>query len=109
MESNAKTSLLLKKAKSNGVFAVVLGGIGGGLIGYPVGTALGGGDANWTLAAIGAGVLAIGIPIANGANKKAKQAVDIYNSSIDDSVGYQFVPEFTIISNQNGIGFSMSF
>ena len=35
---------------------------GGFLIGWPLGTALAGGDPNWTLAAIGAGCVAIAIP-----------------------------------------------
>ncbi|MCB0697311.1 MAG: hypothetical protein KDC07_08100 [Chitinophagaceae bacterium] len=42
----------------------VLAAVGGGLIGWPCGTYLGGGDPEWGLAIAGAGVLAVAIPLA---------------------------------------------
>ena len=43
-------------------FALVLGAVGGGLIGWPIGQAIGGAeDPNWALAAAGAGALAVAI------------------------------------------------
>lgn len=69
-----------KKAKSNYNGAQVLGFIGGALIGWPLGTALAGGDPEWGLAAAGAGVLLISIPLNNGYSKNIRNAVSIYNA-----------------------------
>lgn len=109
MESNKQAFDLIKKAQSNNTIASVLAFAGGGLIGWPIGTAVGGGDANWALAGIGAGIVAIAIPISSSANKKANQAISLYNDSLDATSSYQFKPEFKIIANTNGIGLSMSF
>ena len=109
MESYQQSYELVKKAQSNNTLASIIGFAGGGLIGWPIGAAIGGGDANWTLAGIGAGLVAIGIPISSSANKKAKQAVELYNSSLNSTSFYKFKPEFKIMANGNGIGFSMNF
>ncbi|UOY06834.1 hypothetical protein L0P88_23315 [Muricauda sp. SCSIO 64092] len=109
MESYQQSYELVKKAQSNNTLASIIGFAGGGLIGWPIGAAIGGGDANWTLAGIGAGLVAIGIPISSSANKKAKQAVELYNSSLNSTSFYEFKPEFKIMVNGNGIGFSMNF
>ena len=109
MESNQQAFDLIKKTQSNNTLASIIGFVGGGLIGWPIGTAIGGGDANWTLAGIGAGLVAIGIPISSSANKKAKQAVELYNSSLNLTSFYEFKPEFKVITNGNGIGLSMNF
>ena len=109
MESNKQAFDLIKKAQSNTTLASIIGFAGGGLIGWPIGTAAGGGDANWTLAGIGAGLIAIGIPISSSANKKAKQAVEIYNSSLNTVSFHEFKPEFTVIANGNGFGLSIKF
>jgi len=81
MEPNADAGPLMAKARNQYVWTSVLGGAGGFFIGYPLGTALGGGDPNWTLAAVGAGIIAVAIPIGSAANRNAKQAVDLYNQS----------------------------
>ena len=109
MESNQQAFDLIKKSQSNNTLPSIIGFVGGGLIGWPIGTAIGGGDANWTLAGIGAGLVAIGIPISSSANKKAKQAVELYNSSLNLTSFYEFKPEFKVIANGNGIGLSMNF
>ena len=109
MESNQEAFDLIKKAQSNNTLASIIGFAGGGLIGWPIGTAIGGGDANWTLAGIGAGLVAIGIPISSSANKKAKQAVKLYNTSLNSTSSYEFKPEFKVIINGNEIGLSMNF
>ena len=109
MESNQQAFDIIKKAQSNNTIASIIGFAGGGLIGWPIGTAIGGGDANWTLAGIGAGLIAIGIPISSSVNKNAKQAVELYNSSLDATSNYYFKPEFKVVANGKGIGLSMNF
>jgi len=109
MESNQQAFDLIKKAQSNNTVASIFGGAGGFLVGWTIGTSLGGGDANWTLAGVGAGLIVIAIPFSSGANKNAKQAVELYNSSLNSTSFYEFKPEFKIIGNGNGIGLSMNF
>ncbi|MAD96171.1 MAG: hypothetical protein CMB99_02480 [Flavobacteriaceae bacterium] len=109
VEANTQAFDLMKKAQSNNSIANVMGFIGGGLIGWPIGTAVGGGDANWALAGIGAGLVAVAIPISNSAHKKARKAIDMYNSSNGMASTKNFTPEFKIVGNTNGFGISMSF
>jgi len=109
MKSNPNSYKLIKSAKSNYILDQVISGIGGGLIGYPIGTAIGGGKPNWTLAGIGAGLVVISIPISSNVKKKAKKAVEIYNSSLKSTTSINFNPSFKIGANGNGIGLSMNF
>ena len=109
MENNQQAFDLIQKAQSNNTLASIIGFAGGGLIGWPIGTAIGGGDANWTIAGIGVGLVAIGIPISSSVNKKTKQAVELYNSSLNSTSSNEFKHEFKVIANGYGIGLSMNF
>jgi hypothetical protein len=109
MQNNVEATQLLNKAKGNSGFANVLGYVGGFLVGYPLGTALSGGQANWTLAAIGAGILVVAIPIASSANKNIKQAVDIYNSSLNQTSYKQPDYELKLGLHPNGLGLTLNF
>lgn len=107
--SNEESLRLINKAKSSATFATILGYAGGGLIGWPLGTAIAGGKANWGIAGIGAGLVAIAFPVAKGADKKAKQAVELYNASLNPTSYFQSKPELNVVANANGIGLSMRF
>ena len=108
METNQEAFDFMKKAQTNYTFSSILGFIGGGLIGWPLGTAIGGGDPEWFLAGIGAGVVAIAIPLEIGGNKNAEKAINMYNSSLG-STSFRFKPKFNIIGNTQGVGLSMKF
>lgn len=108
MESNEKALSAIKKAKTNQIWGAVLGGAGGFLVGFPIGTAIGGGDAKWELAAVGAGLIVASIPLNTGYNRQSKKAVDIYNKEITSSA-YQFKPEFNVNLKGNSIGITMNF
>jgi len=103
MKGNDEAYQLALKGKSGYSASNVLGFIGGFMIGWPLGTAIGGGDANWTLAGIGAGVLAIAIPIQSGAKKKLQAAAYLHNgnSSSASVLRLDVLP--------NGVGFTFSF
>ena len=109
MEANTNAFELINKGRTNRSLSAVLGFAGGGLIGWPLGASIGGGDANWTMAGIGAGLIIIGIPISSSGNKKIKQAVELYNASLNASADHTFKPEFNIIANAKGVGLSMNF
>ena len=81
MQSNPEAFNAFKKAKSNYDAANVFGFIGGFMIGWPLGSALGGGEPQWGIAAGGAAVLLLGIPLSRGYQKHARNAIDIYNKN----------------------------
>ena len=108
MQTNQDALDMMNSAKSNRTCAMILGGAGGALIGFPIGTAISGGDAKWELAGAGALLVLGSIPIIKGYNTKVEKAVDIYNTNLP-SVGYQFQPEFNLNVTGNGLGISMSF
>jgi hypothetical protein len=109
VSSNKESLRLINKAKSTGTFVSVLGYAGGFLIGWPIGTAIGGGKANWGIAGIGAGILAVAFPIASGADKKTKQAVELYNASLNPTSYLKSKSEFNVVANANGIGLAIRF
>lgn len=81
MEVNPEAFAEFKKAKSNYDAAQVFGFIGGFMIGWPIGTAISGGDPQWGIAAGGAAVLLLTIPLNNGFTKHGRNAIAIYNDS----------------------------
>jgi len=81
LNKNTLASKYYNKAYGTNGLLQVLGYLGGGLIGYPIGTFLGGGEPNWKLAAVGLGVLAVSIPIVSSANINLLKAVNAYNQA----------------------------
>jgi hypothetical protein len=69
-----------KRAKINYNVAGVLGFAGGVLIGFPIGTAIAGGDPEWGLAAGGVGLLLASIPFNRAYKGRAFGAIELYNN-----------------------------
>lgn len=109
LSANPTAYKMVKDARSSGFLSMILSCAGGGLIGYPVGTAIGGEEPKWAMAGIGAGLLAIAIPIAIGADKKVKKAVRLYNKSLKPIAYQKPKTSFCIENTQNGIGIVMRF
>lgn len=108
MKENKEAFELVQSAKSNQTWALILGTAGGALVGFPIGTAIGGGDPEWALAGAGAALIVATIPIVKGFNRKTKKAVELYNDGIS-STSYQFQPSFNLKINGSNIGISMNF
>ena len=98
----------IKSARSAYTMASILSYAGGFLVGWPLGTAIGGGEPNWTLAGIGAGLIVVSIPITQSFNKKAKQAVDTYNGGLQTS-SFWDKNELNLSLTGNGIGLTLNF
>jgi hypothetical protein len=79
IQPNEAAFKYISSAKTNNTVAGIFGAIGGALIGFPLGTAVSGGDPNWTLAAVGSGFIVASIPFSVTATKKARTAVALYN------------------------------
>jgi len=82
MHNNKQAYEFIQKARTQSIISNVLSFAGGGFIGWPLGTAIAGGEANWTLAAIGAGLIVVAIPVFSSAKKNATKAVQIYNEGV---------------------------
>lgn len=79
LHENPAASTEFKKAKTNSTVSAILGFSGGVLLGFPLGTAVAGGDPEWNLAIAG-GVLILGsIPFNRMYKARALTALDIYN------------------------------
>ncbi|GAA0872072.1 hypothetical protein GCM10009117_12190 [Gangjinia marincola] len=109
VEGNKQAFTLVKKARNGNTFATILGIAGGGMVGFPLGTAIGGGDPNWTFAAIGGGLIVVALPLSNSAYRKAKEAVDMYNATLSTTNTFSVKPQLHLITNSNGVGFSLHF
>lgn len=111
MEHNEQAYQTIKSARSSTVIANILGGVGGAMIGWQLGAAVAGGEPNWAVAGIGAAVIVVAIPISSGANKKAKQAVDLYNSGLNDNRATSFWDrtDVRLCLSGNGMGMVMYF
>ncbi len=108
LEVNNEAYKDIKSARSVTTFSSILGYAGGFLIGWPIGTAIGGGKPNWAMAGVGAGLTAISIPLSISAKKKAKSAVVKYNSGLtsNPSAG---VKELKLKLTNEGIGVVLKF
>lgn len=108
MQPNEHAYKEIKAAQSTYTMAAIFAGAGGFLVGWPIGSAIGGGEPNWTLAAIGAGLIVISIPISQKFNKQAHNAVDTYNMGLYTS-SVQYKRELRISTTPNGLGLLFRF
>ncbi|MDN3621012.1 hypothetical protein QWY81_16215 [Polaribacter undariae] len=108
MKDNKQAFDLMKSAKSNQTWGMILGVAGGGLVGFPVGTAIGGGEPKWALVGVGAALIVASIPIVKAVNRKTKEAVDLYNADVP-SVSSNLNPSFNFNVKGVSMGISMSF
>lgn len=81
MKDNQQAYSDFKKAKANLDASSILGFAGGLLIGFPIGTAIAGGDPEWGLAAGGVGLILVAIPFNAAFKNHALNALDTYNSN----------------------------
>ncbi len=108
MRPNEQAYKKVKLAPTMHVTEMVLSCAGGFLIGWPVGTMLGGGNFDWSLARIGIGFIAVAIPIEVVFKIKVKQAIDIYNSGLQTS-SLNKKSEIYLSLTENGVGLMLRF
>ena len=81
-KNNPEAYALMKKAQTNYAFANVFSFTGGFMIGWQLGSLIGGGEANWGVAGAGAGTILIAIPFSSAYIKHSQNAVDLYNADL---------------------------
>lgn len=75
-------------AKTLAVMGQVLGGVGGALLGWPIGEKLGGVEKpHWGLAIAGGATIAVALPLGFWADSKVSQAVESHNRSLEKPAG----------------------
>ncbi|MFN6379082.1 MAG: hypothetical protein ACK4WD_07390 [Flavobacteriales bacterium] len=104
---NAAAYKEMRIARSHKNFASLMQFSGGFMVGIPLGSALSGGEPNWPIAAIGAGVIIVSIPFSVAYTKHATKAVRIYNEGLK-STGQNSL-DFNIGFTQNGLGLQLRF
>lgn len=104
LQTNDLAYQKLKSAQSEQTVATILGYAGGFLIGWPIGTALSGKDANWTVAVLGGVLVGIAIPFARSANKQVRRGIDIYNNAHQKPKTTSFFREMRLGTTGNSIG-----
>ena len=109
--TNQEALNLFKKGTGSQTASTVLGSIGGFLIGWPIGGAIAGQEnPNWTLAAVGTGLVVIGIPIYSGGSKKINSALDLYNQKLSRTFAPdRSPPSVSVVINQMNFGLKICF
>lgn len=90
LEGNTEAYNEFKIARSNYGASQALGFVGGALIGWPLGTALAGGDPQWGLAAGGAALVLAALPFDGKFRKHARNALSMYNGQPVTRVDVRF-------------------
>ena len=106
MSGNSEALTTYNNGMALGTVGTIFGGIGGGLIGWDLGTRLGGGQGNGKLLAVGAVSTGVGLVFALISEANLKKSVTLYNSKLsNNTISYQVNFGFT----QTGVGLSMRF
>ena len=106
MEENPEAFNVIKKAKSNYTLSTILGGAGGFLLGWQLGTAAFGGNPNWALAGVGGALIVVSIPISRKSYNLAFDAIDIHNGAVSGSARRM---ELKLGATSSGVGIVLKF
>ena len=106
-ESNPAAYRQMKKAKNHYDLATIFGTIGGGVVGWAIGSSISGNELSFDLLTVGGIFIACSIPFIIDYKNRSKIAVEHYNSRLNMSeyktIGYRLA--FT----GNGLGLVVSF
>jgi hypothetical protein len=105
MQENEQAYNYIRSARTNNTWSTIIGSIGGFMLGYTLGTSLGGGDPNWVVGGIGAGLIVAGIPLTIQAKKQAQNAVLTYNEGLKSSSFRKTELNLSVTSRSMGLRF----
>lgn len=108
IEGNEIAYAQFKKGQNNVVLGNVLAFTGGFLVGFQLGSAMAGGEANAGLLLAGGALIGVGIPINTNGMKQIKQSVDTYNNSITGTTSRNPV-RLNFGLSANGVGLVLNF
>jgi hypothetical protein len=97
----------MKRARKNYLTAVALNTLGSFMVVYPVASSvLSGSKINWKLTGLGAGMLAVGIPLSRVATKHAVNAAEIHNRRVGKATGYRNNLKMNLAPTGAGLSFT---
>ncbi|MDO4781729.1 MAG: hypothetical protein Q4A09_00755 [Capnocytophaga felis] len=109
MENHPEALQIMKQVNRTNNVNKVISFAGGALIGWDLGNLMVGNKPTWIPMGIGAVLTGISIKILSNTNKKSKQAIELYNSSLSKNTSYHFQSEFSLIANESGVGLCIKF
>jgi hypothetical protein len=107
LRGNREAFELMKKARSNSALASVFSFTGGVLIGLPLELAIGGGDINWGMVAVGGGFIVLSIPLIYSYRNNSTRAVESFNRGLLEAHHRKIEIHFQ--TNANGVGLGLRF
>lgn len=108
-KGNVGVTNMLRSAKRQSSVSQVFGCIGGFVLGYQLGYAIVGKEVNYVLLGIGAGCIAVSIPLSMSSDSKMDRAVDVYNSGFNDAYYRKPKMSLSLGSSPNGLGLCLNF
>jgi hypothetical protein len=108
MKPNPSAQKLMIKSNSTFGLSIISACVGGGLIGYPIGVYIAGGEPNWIQLGAGIGLGTFSIILGKSSDKKALKAVGIYNSGLS-SRDVQSRLQMGILFKGNQLGVMLTF
>jgi hypothetical protein len=109
VQDNEQALTLVKSANAQSVISGIIAFSGGFMCGYQLGAIISGREPSYGVLAIGAGVIAISIPISISANRDLKRAVRTYNADIQSNHTTTGQYQLRLQSTGNTIGLAFTF
>ena len=106
MQKNTEARILIAEARKTNTISTILGGAGGFLVGWQLGSAVFSGEPNWMMVGLGGGLIAVSIPIFAKSNRTAVKAVDAYNAGLTVR---RRTPTIRAALGNSGIGLALRF
>jgi hypothetical protein len=82
LKSEPEAAPAVERAQTLATIATILAGVGGALVGWPLGEASAGAKPHWALAGAGGGAIVVGIPLAIWAGSSMDVAVASHNDLV---------------------------
>ena len=99
----------VKSAEFLSITGFCFGIVGGFLLGYPIGVNLAGEKVNWTVGAIGGGMIVIAITLDIISNSLLGKSVELYNESLEQRSDIQPEIRLGLINENPGLKLVMNF
>lgn len=108
MKPNEQAFKYINTGRTLNTFGNILGVAGGFMVGYTLGRAMVGGEINWTIPLIGAGLVVVSLPLNASGNKKIRSAVELYNQGLGKT-SFLNKTQWKLACTNNGIGIVVNF
>lgn len=109
VQDNEQALTLAESANTQSIISGIIAFSGGFMCGYQLGAIISGREPSYGVLAIGAGVIAISIPISISANRDLKRAVRTYNADIQSNQTTTGQYQLRLQSTGNTIGLVLTF